>query len=125
MNTTPFKLDNSTKSVIIETSALNGQAQNVAKEVFEHLLLNWTIKIADSTEDFAILDIPYLGKVGVKYAGDRYLPSGEITTDVDSYVELSDSFKKLIGDLHDEAENVLTEMYRKKVESAAAVASEE
>ena len=106
MSATPFKLDNDTKAMITEISALGGYARNIVKEVLEYLCLSWIIRIADSPDDYAVLPIPYLGNVGVKYDKDRYLPTGEGTTDVYAYVELSESFKKLIGDIHEEADNV-------------------
>lgn len=125
MSATPFKLDNDTKAMITEISALGGYARNIVKEVLEYLCLSWIIKIADNPDDYAVLPIPYLGNVGVKYDKDRYLPTGEVTTDVDAYVELSESFKKLIGDIHDEADNVVTEALRRKIETASMIASAE
>ena len=120
---TPFKLDADTKLAITEISALGGYTRSVVKEVLEYLCLNWVIKIADNPDSFATLYIPYLGKVNVRYDKDRYLSTGEVTTDVEAFVELSEPLKKMIGDIHDEADNAVTEALRKKIESASVIAS--
>lgn len=118
-----LKLDENTKNIILEVSALSGYAQNVVKEIIEYLLLNWSIKIADHPDDFAELTIPYVGTLGIKYLEDKLLPTDEIETEIETYVEVRPEFKKLIGDLHDEGYIELIPMLKKKIESAVMVAS--
>ena len=67
--------------------------------------------------------VPYLGKILVKYEGDFITPEGELATDVKVFVNLSDSFKKLVGDIHDEAQTVLTDLMQKKLEQVVMVSS--
>lgn len=122
-NSNPLRLEEDTKNIILEVSALSGYAQNVVKEVFEYLLVNWAIKVADHPNDFAALTLPYIGALNVKFAGDKVLPSGELTTEVDVFADLTSSFKKLIGDLHDEGYTELIPMMTKKIEQAVMVAS--
>lgn len=122
-NTNPLRLEEDTKNVILEVSALSGYAQNVVKEIFEYLLVNWAIKIADHPEDYATLVLPYLGTLNVKFAGDKVLSSGELSTEVDVFADLTSSFKKLVGDLHDEGYTELVPMMSKKIEQAVMVAS--
>ena len=112
-------------TIIPRISALSGYHQSVIREVLEYFLIDWGIKIAEHPDDFVELDIPYLGKVAVKYAGDRVLPTEELATEVETYVELNDSFKKFIGELHDEEYTVLVPMIEKKMELATSVASAE
>lgn len=123
MNSNPLKLNEDTKNFITEISALSGIPQNVIKEVLEYMIIRWAIKIVDNPEEFVELTVPYIGSVGVKYEKDTITQDGNLTTEVSSYVNLSSSFKKLIGDLHDEARTELIDMLQTKIEQAVMVAS--
>lgn len=123
MNSNYFKLTDDTKNMIMELSALTGIPQNVIKEVWEYFIVYIAIKIADNPDAYAEIDIPYIGKLFVQYANDYITPSGDLTTEVNSLVELSPSFKKLVGDLHDEAPTELINMLTAKIEQAVLVAS--
>lgn len=123
MKNDKIPLDGETSELIQEISALSGYGKNIIKECFEFLLLNWAIKVADNADEYAELTIPYLGKIGVKYDGDSILPSGEMITNTEAYVEISPDFKKIIGDIHDEGYNSLIPMIEKKIENAVLVAS--
>lgn len=123
MNNNPLKIDESTKNVILEASALSGFAQNVTKEVLQYLLFDWAIKIADHPDEYASLSIPYLGTVNVKFAGDKVTSTGELDTKVECFVDLSDSFRKLVGDIHDQGYSALVPMALKIIEQAVMVAS--
>lgn len=118
-----LRLDEDSKKVILEISALSGYAQNVVKEVLEYLAYSWAIKIAENPDSYASLHIPYLGHVNVKYVCDKVTDSGELKTEVSSSVSLTDAFQKLIGDLHDEGYNELVPLMQKKIEQAVMVAS--
>lgn len=122
-NSNPLRLEEDTKNVILEVSALSGYAQNVVKEIFEYLLLNWAIKVSDHPDEYAALTLPYIGTLNVRFAGDKVLPSGELNTEVDVFADLTPQFKKLIGDLHDEGYTELIPMMTKKIEQAVMVAS--
>lgn len=123
MTNNVLKLTDETKNIIMEASALSGIPQNVIKEVWEYFLVNAAIKIADNPDGYVEIGIPYLGKIFVQYVGDSITPTGELSTEVNSLVELNPSFKKLIGDLHDEAQTVLTNLLTSKIEQAVLVAS--
>ena len=118
-----LKLDEETKILISEISALSGYSQTVIKEIVEYMLVNWVVKIADNPDSLASLSIPYLGKLNVKYEGDRLMPSGEITTDVLAETDLSPAFRKLIGDLHDEAKTEVEDALRRKIDTTVLIAS--
>jgi len=122
-NSSLLKVSEETKNVILEVSALSGISQNVVKEVFEYLLINWAIKIVDNPDKFANLDIPYLGSVSVKYSGDKVLPTGELYTELESYSDINDNFRSLVGTLHDEGRTELIPLLSKKIEQAIMVAS--
>lgn len=120
---TLFKLDENTKNMIAEISALTGIAQNIVKEIYEYFLIDWAIKLAENPDDFADLVIPYLGTIRVKYAGDRETETGELLTDVDTEIELTSAFKKLVGDIYDEGRTEIVPYLQKKIKQAVAVAS--
>lgn len=111
------------KNTIQSVSALSGYPQNIVKECFEFLLYNWAIKIADSPDEFAELDIPYIGKVYVKYKSDTVNPDNSISTEVEAYVNVNKDFKNLIGNIHDEGYTELIPLLEKKIENAVLVAS--
>lgn len=119
----PLKLNDDTKAFVSEISALSGIPQNVIKEVLEYMIIGWSIKIVDNPDEFVELTIPYIGNIGVKYEGDSVTLDGDLSTEVSSYVNLSPGFKKLIGDLHDEARTELISMLQRKIEQAIMVAS--
>lgn len=123
MNNNSLKLNEDTKAFIMEISALSGIPQNVVKEVLEYMIIDWSIKISDHPEEFVDLTVPYIGNIGVKYEGDSVTPEGDLETLVSSYVNLSSPFKKLIGDLHDEARTELVDMLQRKIDQAVLVAS--
>ncbi len=123
MNDNPLKLNEDTKAFVIEISALSGIPQNVVKEVLEYMLVDWAVKITDRPDEFVELSIPYIGNIGVKYEKDIITPEGDLSTEVSSYVNLSSSFRKLIGDLHDEARTELNDLLQRKIEQAVLVAS--
>ena len=118
-----LKTDNDTKQLILEVSALSGYSQNVVKEVLEYLLVSWAVCVADKPDDFAELKIPYLGSIKVKYKEDIINNEGELETIVDSFVDLSSYFKKLVGDLYSEGISDLVPLLSKKIEQAVLVAS--
>lgn len=122
-NNNLLKVSEDTKNVILEVSALSGISQNVIKEVFEYMLINWAIKIVDNPDNYATLDIPYLGSVSVKYSGDKVLPTGELYTEIESFSDISDSFRAMVGTLHDEGRTELIPLLSKKIEQAIMVAS--
>ena len=122
-NNNLLKLDEDTKNVILEVSALSGIPQNIVKEVLEYLLCSWAIKIADHSESYAALTVPYLGQVNVKYKKDNVLPNGDVSPEIDTFAELSSNFKKLVGDIYYEKDICLIPMLQRKIEQAIMVAS--
>ena len=122
-NNNLLKLDDDTKNVIMEISALSGIPQNIVKEVLEYLLCSWAIKVADNPESYAPLTVPYMGRVNVKYSKDTVMPNGDISPEVDCFVDLSNNFKKLVSDVFYEKDVCLIPMLQRKIEQAIMVAS--
>lgn len=125
MNNTFLKLDDECKNILQEISALSGYSQIIIKEVMEYFLIDWALKIVDKPDDYAELSIPFIGKVKVKYLGDKKEDNDTISTEVDAALELSSSFKKLIGDLHDEGRTEIDKALQRKIDTAVLIASTE
>lgn len=125
MNNTFLKLDDECKNILQEISALSGYSQIIIKEVMEYFLIDWALKIVDKPDDYAELSIPFIGKVKVKYLGDKKEDNDTISTEVDAILELSPSFKKLIGDLHDEGRTEIDKALQRKIDTAVLIASTE
>ena len=124
MNTNLFKLDDNTKNLITEISALSGYSQSVTKEIFEYSVIDWAVKIADAEEGAVVdLTIPHMGVIHVKYVGDDVLPSGELDTKLEATIEFSPGFKKLFGDIIDQGYTELVPLLTKKIENVVLVAS--
>lgn len=106
------------KVLIDEISALSGIQKNVIREVWEFTFIRWAESIAKDPTRRAELDVPFLGKISVKYEGDSLESDGSVTTSVSSFVALSPVFRKLVGDIHDEGSNLITILLEKKIENA-------
>lgn len=106
------------KRLIDEISALSGIQKNVIREVWEFTLIRWAESIAKDPTRRAELDIPFLGKISVKYEGDFLESDGCVTTSVSGFIALSPIFRKLVGDIHDEGSSLITTLLEKKIENA-------
>ena len=112
-----------TKNMVSEVSTLLGVSQSLIKEIFEYMLLDFAVKLAKSPDQLTKLDIPYVGSLYVKYKDDELDKNGELETIVDCNVALYPSFKKLVGDIHDEGYTDLIPVFTKKIEQAIMVAT--
>ncbi len=113
-----LKLDEAQKRFIDETSALSGIQKEVIREVFEFMLIRWAEQIAASPGKLCILEVPFAGKLGVRYDGDELQDSGAVSTRVTAFFDPSAQFKKIIGDIEDEREGVVTDLLKRKIEGA-------
>lgn len=118
-----LKLDDSQKRFIDEASALSGIQKDVIKEVFEFMMIRWVEQITRNPHKLHILEIPFAGKIGIKYDGDEVLENGSVTTKVTTFFEPSAQFKKIIGDVIDEKEGVLINLLKHKIEGALTTLS--
>ena len=62
-------------------------------------------------------------KKWVKFKEDKVDSSGNLTTEVDTFVDLCDPFKKLVGDIYNEEQTEIIELLKKKIKNAIMVAS--
>jgi hypothetical protein len=112
-----FKLNTELKQLIDEISALSGIQKEVIREVWEFTFIRWAEQLTLG-EKLTVLEVPFLGKVGVKYEGDEILDNGLLDTKVGSFLDLSPTFRKLVGDIRDEKASVVNDLLKKKIENA-------
>ncbi len=113
-----IKLNEEMVVLLNEVSAISGIQRVVIKEVWEYMLIYWAEKVASRKGGLTELEIPFLGKVAVQFKQDLLNEDGTVSTDIVQFVNISDSFKKIIGDIHDEKYNVIDDILKKKIDSA-------
>lgn len=106
------------KRLVDEISALSGIQKNVIREVWEFTLVRWSEQIAAAGNSRSQLEIPFLGKLSVKYEADKISEDGSVTTEISSFFSPEPLFKKLVGDIHDEGDTVVVDLLAKKIENA-------
>lgn len=113
-----LKVDDETKSVLEEISAISGIQKDVVREVWEFTLLRWIEKITKDPKKLTSLQIPFLGRVGVRYVDDVLNNDGTVETKVDAFLSLDPFFTTLVGDIYDEKKNVIIDILQKKIDNA-------
>jgi len=113
-----LKLNEEQKKMVDEISALSGIQKEIIREVWEYTLIRWAEQIASNPKKLTVLEIPFAGKLGVKYDGDVVESSGAVSTKVTALFDPSAQFKKLIGDIEDEGDSIVTDLLKKKIEAA-------
>ena len=115
-----LKLDDDTKHLVEEISALSGIQRDIVREVWEFTLLRWIEIVTRDPERLQTLSVPFLGQVGVRYTGDALKEDGSLETQAESFVSLSPLFLKILGDVYDEKTNLLTDILEKKIDDSVA-----
>lgn len=113
-----LKQDEETRHTIEEISALSGIQRDVIREVWEFTFIRWVEQLTRDPTKLNHLQIPFLGTVGVRYVEDQLGMDGSIETTVDSFVGLSPFFKKIIGEIFDGKQNIITELLEIKIDNA-------
>lgn len=113
-----LNLDSDTKQIVEEISALSGIQKNMVREVWEFTALRWIEEISKDPTKLKTLNIPFLGKIVVKYEGDEKREDGSLETKVTAFVSLNDTFKKTVGEIYDEQFTIFHDMLNEKIENA-------
>jgi hypothetical protein len=101
MNKNIFILDDQTKELIKQTSALFGVKSEIIKELFEYLAFTWMLQIAKNPDGLSQLVIPYLGKIGLKFGKETLNNEGELEAEINAFIIINDTFKEMIKLLKD------------------------
>ncbi len=118
-----LKLDEESKSIIEDVSALSGIQKDIVREVWELTLYRWLETITRNPKGLNQITIPFLGNVGVRYLGDVRAEDGTFSANVESFIGLSDKFKALVGDIYSENTLVLSSLLEDKIKQAINSAS--
>ena len=113
-----LKLDEETRHTIEEISALSGIQRDVIREVWEFTFIRWVEQITREPTKLNNLQVPFLGTIGVRYVEDQLGMDGSIETTVDSFVSLSQFFKKVIGEVYDGKTGAIHELLEIKIDNA-------
>lgn len=113
-----MKLDEEMVALLNEISAISGIQRAVIKEVWEYMFISWAEKLAAGEGKLVELKIPFMGKIAVQYKKDILNADGTVSTDIMQFINVSDQFKKLIGDIHDEKFNIVDDILKRKIDSA-------
>lgn len=117
-----LQLNDEQKQLLEEISNLAGFQRAVIREVWEFTLISWveklTTKLVENEHGMTNIDVPFLGKVGIKYLGDEQTASGAVSTNVQAFITLDPNFRKLVGDIVDEKESIVTDLLIQKAENA-------
>lgn len=99
MKELPYTKD--TKELLQDISSQFGLRADVIKQVWEATLVTLFLKMAENPEAEHELQIPFIGKLKVKYKNSYSVgSSGDYFTAVDSEIFLDEEFKNLVGDVY-------------------------
>lgn len=113
-----LKLDDETKLMLEEISAISGIQRDVVREVWEFTLIRWIEKLTKDPKKLTTLQVPFMGQVGVRYVDDLLKEDGTIETRVDAFLSLDSSFKAIVGDIYDEKKDIIINILQKKIDNA-------
>ena len=88
-----------TKELLQEISALFGLRPDVVKQVWEATLIALFLKMTENPEAEHELQVPFIGKLFVKYK-NSYSKDNNCFTTVDSKMFLDEEFKNIVGDVY-------------------------
>jgi len=108
-----FTPDADTKQLIKEMSSLFGIKSDIITDFLNYLTFVWLLQLAQNPDKVQTLTLPYIGKLGVKFNKDFInQETGKMETEVDVFVALNDSFKRMISDIKDRDISELTTFLR-------------
>lgn len=113
-----LKLDDETKLMLEEISAISGIQRDVVREVWEFTLIRWIEQLTKDPKKLTTLQVPFMGQVGVRYVDDTLREDGTMETKVDAFLSLDPSFKSIIGNIYDEKRDIIINILQKKIDNA-------
>lgn len=98
MKELPYTKD--TKELLQDVSSQFGLRVDVIKQVWEATLVTLFLKMAENPEAEHELQIPFIGKLKVKYKNSCSTGNSGYFTIVDSEIFLDEEFKNIVGDVY-------------------------
>lgn|SRR5574344_267526 len=90
-----FEQDEDTKKMLQEISATFGVKSEIVKECWEYTIFVMLLNIASNEKGIINLKVPYIGTIGLRNNGTMVDEKGEAVPDIESFISISDNFKKL------------------------------
>lgn len=118
-----LKITDEQKKLIDEISAISGIGKEIVREVWEFTIIRWIEQVTKNPKGLNNFEIPFVGQLGVRYVGDTIEENGALSTNVDAFVSLHPSFRKLIGDTVDEGPSLVVDLLKKKIDNAVLTLS--
>lgn len=96
-------LDKDTKDFLMKVSALSSIKADVIKQVWEFTVASWYLQLADNPEKMTSINIPYFGKIGIRFKNEKLKDDGNIQSEIDAWAVPSDNFSNMVGDIYNQA----------------------
>lgn len=90
-----FEIDQPTKQALAEISATFGVKYEIVKEVWEYTIFSMMLGVAEKPDGRVRINVPFIGSIGIKNRGETVREDGKLEPDLEAFVALSDSFKRL------------------------------
>ena len=114
-----IELDDNTKDLISKTSTLLGVDESIIKEVYQYMLFSWFLKLSENNNRVNTISIPYLGHIGIRFNDEDIMTSSDsgadILPEVDTFIVLNDNFKKLLGEVRSNKNDMIANMIKSNI----------
>lgn len=90
-----FKTDQQTKDMLQEISATFGVKYSIVEEVWQYTVFSMLLRVADKENGLIRITLPYIGTLGLRDKGSVMSNNGSISSDIEAFASLSDSFKDM------------------------------
>jgi hypothetical protein len=107
-------MDTDTKKILSDIATLYGVKVDIIRDVWEYTVFAWALNMLDTTNKTRQLNVPFLGKIALRYEGTEVNEEGSIGDSVKAFVLLNPDFKELIADLYTGNKSVLAEYIKTK-----------
>ncbi len=108
-------LDKNSKETINAVSALFGVKSSIVKEVWEYTYIAWLMQLQQNPNKVKTITVPFLGDIGIRLNSESISSdSNEISVDVDSFLALSDTFKKSLKEINASGDTGIAEFIQNK-----------
>ena len=108
-----FDCDANTKKMLKDISTTFGVPQSIVKQVWEFTIFTRMMSIKEDKNKLSLLNIPFIGTLGVKKTMSSVNDDGSVKPDVEAFIGLSDSFKKTVSSVVDGKYGELSEYLQK------------
>lgn len=108
-------LDRDTKDMLMKISALSSIKADVIRQVWEFTAAAWYLQIADNPEKMSSINIPYFGKIGVRFKNEKLKEDGNIQSEIDAFAVPSDNFANMVGDIYNQARAPIVEFIQNEL----------